>query len=44
MIAICPECRDGKHRNCDDTALDPITDIITDCRCEHPDHMEVTES
>ena len=22
---ICPECRDGKHRNCDGTAWDDLT-------------------
>lgn len=30
---ICPECRDGKHRNCAGTALDETTDEIVDCGC-----------
>lgn len=32
--AIGRECRDGKHRNCDLDALDPVTDAITGCQCE----------
>lgn len=30
---ICPECRDGKHQNCDGTALDLETDLIVPCGC-----------
>lgn len=33
MAAICPECRSGKHKNCDGTALDYDLDDIVDCRC-----------
>lgn len=29
----CPECRDGKHRNCDGTAWDDATDALTACAC-----------
>lgn len=32
---ICPECRDGKHRNCDGTAWHEEMDVRTRCRCEH---------
>ena len=30
---ICPECRVGKHGNCDGRALDETTDEIVDCDC-----------
>jgi hypothetical protein len=33
MTAICPECRVGKHGNCDGRALDETTDEIVDCDC-----------
>lgn len=31
---ICPECRDGKHKNCDGTAWDFVADELVDCGCE----------
>jgi hypothetical protein len=34
MTPICPECRAGKHRNCDGTAYDPRTDEIVICECD----------
>jgi hypothetical protein len=30
---VCPECRAGKHRNCDGIALDERTDELVDCTC-----------
>jgi hypothetical protein len=30
---VCPECRAGKHRNCDGDALDEATDEIVQCAC-----------
>jgi hypothetical protein len=30
---ICPECRVGKHGNCDGRALDETSDEIVDCGC-----------
>lgn len=32
-LAVCPECRDGKHQNCTDLALDR-NDEWVDCSCE----------
>lgn len=32
---ICPECRDGKHRNCTGEALHEPTDEIVECGCQH---------
>lgn len=32
---VCPECRDGKHANCDGTAWDDHTDQPTHCACGH---------
>lgn len=32
---ICPECRQGKHRNCDGLAWDFDIDKMVDCRCPH---------
>lgn len=29
----CPECRNGKHRNCDSTAWDFSTDVGVACEC-----------
>jgi hypothetical protein len=29
----CPECATGKHRNCDGTTWDNITDAPTACPC-----------
>lgn len=36
-LPCCPECRDGKHGNCDGTAWDNVRDRPTDCRCDHQD-------
>ena len=33
---ICPECVQGKHSNCDGTALNPDSDEIVSCECEVP--------
>lgn len=33
--ATCPECRAGKHRNCDGQAWDDAADAPTACACEH---------
>jgi len=33
LVPVCPECRAGKHGNCDGTALDTKTDEITTCIC-----------
>lgn len=30
---VCPECVQGKHVNCDGTALDPVTDEVVACGC-----------
>lgn len=30
---VCPECRSGKHGNCDGTALDEAADDIVECTC-----------
>lgn len=32
-MAICPECRDGKHSNCDGSAWDHRQDSETVCIC-----------
>jgi hypothetical protein len=32
---ICPECEQGKCRNCDGSALNTATDDIVDCECSH---------
>ena len=29
-----PECRDGKHKNCDGLGFDFDTDEFTDCPCK----------
>jgi hypothetical protein len=36
---ICPECRDGKHRNCTGEALNEYLDEIVPCRCDHPEEV-----
>lgn len=33
VILVNPECRDGKHDNCDGNAWDTRTDAVTDCPC-----------
>lgn len=35
---ICPECRSGKHPNCDGQAWDPTTDAPTTCACADAHH------
>lgn len=37
-IPVCPECRNGKHPNCDGTAWDVDADAPTSCRCSHGSH------
>ena len=34
-MTLCPECRDGKCRNCDGRAWDLRVDDFTDCECSH---------
>lgn len=41
---ICPECRNGKHQNCTNEALDESTDEIVPCNCIHSAHMGLTIS
>lgn len=41
---ICPECRSGKHRNCDGSALDERADDIVECRCPPAFHPEKRSS
>lgn len=38
-LLICPECKNGKHQNCDGQVLDPDTDEFGLCEC--PDTSEV---
>jgi hypothetical protein len=38
--AICPECRAGKHRNCDSTAWCDETAFPTACDCWAADHED----
>lgn len=33
----CPECRNGKHQNCDGAAWDDETDDLTLCACPDTD-------
>lgn len=35
---VCPECLQGKHGNCDGTALDEEHDEITLCACNEAGH------
>lgn len=35
----CPECEQGKHDNCNDTALDLVTDKIVTCGCYTNGHQ-----
>lgn len=32
----CPECREGKHQNCDGRAWDNAKDDYTPCNCAKP--------
>lgn len=34
---ICPECAQGKHRNCDGTAWNDRTDLPDTCECDQGD-------
>ena len=36
-LAVCPECRNGKHPNCDELAIDE-NDELTKCQCPDPIH------
>jgi len=36
---ICPECKQGKHDNCDGTALDELKDVFTACECTNHVHL-----
>lgn len=42
MEPICPECRDGKHRNCDGDAWDVQADELANCECYMSDHQPPT--
>lgn len=33
--AVCPECNQGKHVNCDGTAYDKLNDTTHRCPCRH---------
>lgn len=33
--AICPECRNGAHKNCDGQAWDEDHDMLTVCECDY---------
>jgi hypothetical protein len=35
----CPECQQGKHRNCTDWAIDPDTDEVVPCDCASGGHL-----
>lgn len=37
-VPPCPECANGKHRNCDEQTLDPATDQLVPCPCKEADH------
>ena len=37
---ICPECKAGKHRNCDGRAWCYQTDSGSPCRCDIAEHIE----
>ena len=41
---ICPECRSGKHRNCDGTVFEGAADDIVECRCPPAFHPEKRSS
>jgi len=34
VVPVCPECENGKHGNCIEQALYPVTDEIVDCLCD----------
>lgn len=31
---VCPECAQGKHRNCNGEAWDDVKDEVTTCDCD----------
>lgn len=35
---VCPECRTGKHGNCDGWAFDEKADQIVQCQCQDDSH------
>lgn len=35
LLPTCPECKTGKHGNCDGTAWDNEADELTTCGCGH---------
>lgn len=35
----CPECQQGKCRNCTETTLDPDTDVMVPCECAEGGHL-----
>jgi len=35
---LCPECRNGKHPNCDGHAWDQTADAPAPCECPEPEH------
>lgn len=35
----CPECRDGKHPNCDGSSWSEVDDAPADCPCGDPAHQ-----
>jgi hypothetical protein len=39
MTAVCPECQQGKHQNCDGTAWDNQADAPGTCHCPDPSHQ-----
>jgi hypothetical protein len=38
----CPECEQGKHRNCDGTAWNNHADDVDACACERNHHNGAT--
>lgn len=39
----CPECRDGKHNNCTEWAVHPVSDEVVPCACPNPTHKKETK-
>ena len=42
VMAVGPDCREGKHRACDGRGFDPVGDRIIRCSCDC--HEVVPES
>ena len=38
LVNVCPECRAGKHVNCNGQAWDDLTDKPTECACPDASH------